>query len=369
MKTKLAVNSVKSAARFGMAALALFLCTAYAAAAQIKVQFDDNAGGKHNGAGGLGAIGDANRGDAQVFTSRGFAGGSLIKNSTSVAITDLHLELTSGDTFDPASTGGAAFPTTTISNGGKTIDFTGGNIAKGDFIWSQIPLSANFGGTGAYKGYATPQVPPPPPPPPKMAPTGTKTGTSTGMNYNSNTSTLSITTSSDAFATYNDGTTVTSNTANETIIGSQISLSGFQLLSSTPDSNGNFDLGDCILSITNGSTVFLDATLSNALLIPDHSVAGSDSLLQATLLFPSQQAGLNSQYLNEFFGNLGPGTQGVFNMRTSILGATSNLTISGSSTGNLVVGQSVPEPASVLMLAIGLSGAAAGIGRRKRVSA
>ena len=157
---------------FSAGALAIFLCTAYAPGAQIKVEFDDNAGGKHNAAVGLGAIGDANRGGAQVFTSRGFAGGSLLKNSTSVAITDLHLELTSADTFDPASTGGAAFPNVAITNGGKTIDFTGGNVAKGDFIWSQIPLSANFGGVGAYKGYATPQVPPPPlpaPPAPKMA--------------------------------------------------------------------------------------------------------------------------------------------------------------------------------------------------------
>ena len=180
------------------------------------------------------------------------------------------------------------------------------------------------------------------------------------MSYNSNTTNISITTAADNFATYGNGTTVTSNTANETIIGSQISFSGFQLLSSTRDSNGNYDLGDAVLSITNGSTDFLDATLSNAVLIPDSSVAGSDSLLQATLLFPTQQAGLNSRFLNEFFGGLGSLTQGVFNMRTSILGATSNLTISGTSSGSVVVGESVPEPGSALMVVVGLCGVVAG---------
>lgn len=48
-------------------------------AARILVKFDDNAGGKHNNAGGLGSVGIANFGDLAPFSSRGFQNGSLIR--------------------------------------------------------------------------------------------------------------------------------------------------------------------------------------------------------------------------------------------------------------------------------------------------
>ncbi len=154
------------------------------------------------------------RGAAAAFTSRGFANGSLIKNSTSVPLTDLHLEITSkGDTFSPKSTGGAAFPNVTISKDGTKIDFTGGNIPVGSFIWSEIPLTANFGGTGSYVGFATPQKAAAPAPAP--APKAPAAGSKTGLSYDG-IGGIDIQTSSISFASYTDGTTVTTNNATET---------------------------------------------------------------------------------------------------------------------------------------------------------
>ncbi|MBV9813813.1 MAG: hypothetical protein JO326_13780 [Acetobacteraceae bacterium] len=248
-------KSRRSQVKALVAAVFWFLCLpSSASAAQILVQFDTANG--HANAQGRGAIGEPNRGANQVFTSRGFPNGSLIVNATTVPLTDLHLELTSGDTFDPKSTGGAAFPNVAITNNGKTIDFTGGNIPVGSSIWSQIPLTANFpGGVGAYVGRAAPMAAAVPAPQP--APGKPQTGGSTGLNYNGNGG-LSIQNFSDAFATYLDGSTTFSNTPFETIIGSQITVSGLQVLGSA---NGAFQLSNGLLSITNGSSVYLDATI------------------------------------------------------------------------------------------------------------
>src|SRR5262245_15368789 len=81
-----------------------------ALAATIKIEFDDNAGGKHDGARGRGSVGDANFGENAPFSSRGFDAdptkpgsqkGSLLRNASDKVLKDLHLKLTSpGDTFD-----------------------------------------------------------------------------------------------------------------------------------------------------------------------------------------------------------------------------------------------------------------------------
>jgi len=128
----------------------------------ISVQFDDNAGGKHDNSQGQGAIGDANFGEYAAFSSRAFKNGSLIKNASDIVLKDLHLKLTSGDTFDPNSTGGAAFPDKPVLSDDKTeIWFSGGNVKPGDSFWSMIPKSADFeGGVGKYQGRATPKQPP-----------------------------------------------------------------------------------------------------------------------------------------------------------------------------------------------------------------
>ncbi len=122
----------------------------------ITVLFDDNAGGRHDDAQGRGSIGAANIGVPAPFSSRGFPHGSLITNATGLTLTDLHLELTSNDTFFAESSCGGAFTTTIISPDSKSMDCLGGNIPNGGVIWSQIPLSLPFpGGVGSYVGFAT----------------------------------------------------------------------------------------------------------------------------------------------------------------------------------------------------------------------
>ncbi len=152
-----------------LASLALFTSShgAYATCPKLSlVKFDTVEGHAAGGVAQGGAtIGDANRGAADVvFTSRGFPAGSIIRNGTTVAVTDLHIVIDNAGVkpedrccFDPRSNGGAAFPKTTISPNRTEITFEGGNIPVGDSFWSYIPLSADFaGGKCKYKGRATP---------------------------------------------------------------------------------------------------------------------------------------------------------------------------------------------------------------------
>jgi hypothetical protein len=342
-------------------------------AAEIKVEFDDNAGGKNDGARGRGSIGNANFGEYAPFSSRGFdpdpnkpgsKKGSLIRNASDHVLEDLHLKLTSGDTFDPASTGGGAFSKVTLSADKKEIWFSGGNIKPGDDFYSFIPKSADFaGGVGRYQGRATP----------KQAEKKDEKKTSVAPETGEKSSAQitydgagGFTTSLGNlnFVTYRNGTTVTANSATESIIGSPLTLSPLTLIGPSPDLPGAYRLSDALLFIENGSDVFLSATLQHVLLIPDGSVPGFDTLLQGTLSWTESMTGLNSRFLDEFYAGMVGGHDTLFDFYTNLLGVTGNLATAGTSFGILTVNSTIPEPSTLLLL--GGSMFSLLLGRRRR---
>jgi hypothetical protein len=335
-------------------------------AAQILVEFDSAAG--HGNAGGQGAIGMANFAAATPFTSRGFANGSLIRNASMITLQDLELTLAAGNTFDPKSTGGAAFPNVQIINNGQTIILSGGNIAPGASFWSQIPLSAPFpGGVGTYTGLATPELIPAPMPVPAVPNGGApKAGNDSGsaqINYNG-AGTLSFAPGSVTFVQYSDGTIIHSNNPTESIIGSPISIGNMTVTGPSSTIPGAFLLSDSSLSVATSSSVYLSATLTNDLIYPDPAHPGMD-ILQATLVWQESQTGSNSQYISQLYSTLGITSETTVFWETSILSATNGLTTSGSSEGNLIItNASVPEPGTAWLLGLGLAGSASLLVRR-----
>src|SRR5689334_8617693 len=80
-----------------LAIIALILTVRPAYADVITIMADDNRKEQHKDAIGVGAIADANFMDETAFSSRGFEGGSLIKNASKFTLTELHIRLTSND--------------------------------------------------------------------------------------------------------------------------------------------------------------------------------------------------------------------------------------------------------------------------------
>ena len=132
---------------------------------------------------------------------------------------------------------------------------------------------------------------------------------------------------------------------------------------------GAFQLGDSYLSVAEDlqnptENTFLSGALLQELLIPEAAGSEFDSQLQATISPQESGLGLGSQFVSEFFDPASAGWQ--LDFETNLLAATDNLTISGTSTGVLLINTVVPEPAAVLLYATGLLGLAA---IRRRTSA
>ena len=90
------------------------------------------------------------------------------------------------------------------------------------------------------------------------------------------------------------------------------------------------------------------------LLIPESPGSSFDSLLQATISLQEGGFGLGSQFINEFFSPASNGWQ--LDFETNLLAATDNLTISGTSTGVLLVNTVVPEPSTLALIGTWLAG-------------
>jgi hypothetical protein len=320
----------------------------------------------------------------QAFKSSGWPNGGLFTNRTGSVIQDLEITLISGDTFAAGISGGKAFPTVTYSADMKTVTFSGGNIPSvpagvaatpDNMFWLKIPKSADFpGGVGMYRGNATP-VPPPPKPAEKTStpPEGGNKDPDNNVaqiTYNATTGSFQFSPGAFNFVEYQDGTVATANSASESIIGSFIEIDPTSLIGLSPDVAGAFQLADSYLVIARDlqdptENVFLSGALVQLLLIPQSTSSGFDSVLQATISPQEAGMGLGSSFLGQLLApNPGGGLQ--LDFETNLLAATHDLTVSGSSTGNVLFNiNSVPEPSTVVLFA----GAALGLmgyGYRKK---
>jgi hypothetical protein len=337
----------------------------------------------------------------QVFKSTGWPNGGVFTNRSGQVIKDFEITLTSGDTFDPKSSGGTAFPDVTLSDDKKTLTFSGANIPSvpaGQAIkpenqfWLKIPQSADFTdpetgkpGMGKYRGHLTPQPPPPKPaekssvPPeagnspsekPKAPTSNLSDSPPAAITYDAASHTFQFSPGAMNFVEYRNGQVVTSNSASESIIGSHISIDPASLIGLSPDIPGAFQLGDSYLLVANDvlsptKNTFLSGALLQVLLIPESPGSPFDSLLQATISLQEGGFGLGSQFINEFFDPAIDGWQ--LDFETNLLAATDNLTISGISTGILLMNTTVvPEPSTLMMIGTWLAGLAGFAVMRRR---
>jgi len=301
------------------------------------------------------------------FNTGQLENGILLTNSTRKKITDFHLKLLGADTFKvdgdgkPVSTGGNAFPNMpAISADKKELTFAGGDLAAGKVIWADIPqLDDN-----KYSGKITPAEA-------KKAPKKEKEGTPRGGNdatgpggpprafYDSDTGTLSI-----------DGGVVNlvepSGAGMDPVVGSSIIIETLQLLGESPELSGAFAFSDVTVHLEAGSTLFLIATLSDVILIPDDAVPGFDSLLQGSLVWEQAWLASGSAYLAALYG---PGSQTpptAFFFRSNLLSETddgmngplSSPTPPSGSLGTLSLGAvapaSIPAVSTLSLLALAL---------------
>ncbi len=148
------------------------------------------------------------------------------------------------------------------------------------------------------------------------------------------------------FVEYSDGTVIRSNTPTETIIGSLIAIPAMQVVGPSPDIPGAFGLTPVTpFAVELGTDFYLSSGLMDVLLIPDTSVVGFDSVLQALLFWNETELGLVSRYLDELDATaVGPAVESTLQFRTFILGATANLTKPGSSPGTVSVTNTIVVP-------------------------
>jgi len=274
------------------------------------------------------------------FGSVGNGLGAVHRNQTGKVITDVHIKLLNGNTFKNTSSGGNAFPTVTIGGGGATIDFEGGNIAAGEFLWSKMPEFPQ----GDAEGKLTDA--PPPVKKKKEGKAAPKTGsTSSSGSYDADTGALDLAPSQIDFTIYRSGS---SSHPDETLVGADVVIDTMIKIGPSGSVSGAYEFSDANIVISVTSDAFVQGSLTDVLLIPDSSVGGFDSVLQATLAWDYSVGGIRSPVLDDIYGPTQPGEDRLLLFRSNLLTETSGLTMdSPSSSGTLDLAVAQPDASGV----------------------
>ncbi|MFN0010889.1 MAG: hypothetical protein ACKVS8_04510 [Phycisphaerales bacterium] len=300
----------------------------------------------------------------------GKAHGAIFQNKTKKKIGDIHINLlrkdglgAPKDTIDPASTGGKAFPNVTISPDKQMITLAtdpGKEIMPDEFLWSFITrlTGADNGGKSPYEGYLTEAAPP------KKKEKAKESGTCTGATPESsgNSSKMSFDGSAFSFSPvpvtfvkYADGNMGPS----DALVGSTLSVLPMMLVGPDLDIPGAWSLSESSLMITRGDGLIpLIATLVDAFIVPDTSVSGANSMLQATLTWSMGDLTLGSRAMKEFFPTQGQQEMEFF-VRGNFLDTFGNPLLGTFDASQLV---SLPAPSVGVLAACGVLCAA----RRRR---
>jgi hypothetical protein len=256
--------------------------------------------------------------------------GSFIHNSSTLTAQDIHIHLKNGQTFDPTSTGGAAFPGTKISPDGTTIDFTGGSFPPCTEFWMQVPEAPQpTDPPTIFEGYMTPLQGVWSAPPTKKFPSLRHDGIifrDTMVAFDHTTATLTLQLGTVQALHYQDGSILTTPDSSDILLGSQASVTPTSLRARV---RSGFQFDDMFLTFRGTSGVLIVASPCEVAVFGDESLPNSDSLLQATFAI-EQGRGLQSRFLGERYNRKVLGSQIVLEVRSSLLGSTSEFSRSAA---------------------------------------
>lgn len=265
----------------------------------------------------------------------GEADGTFSINDAEAIITDLHFKIPEGSTAKFKATGnvgGKAFPMVTVADNGKSITFDGGNIPKRDPESRDIPyVWFRFDDLGDTKPEVriTPEKPKQPDKKGKEG--GASAGAASGVpcSYTPDTGVFQFGASQVGLIQYLDGS---SGIGSDPLTGQPLLIGASTMVGPSPDLAGAWRLTDSFISFGSLGLPSLYATLTDVLLIPDSSVPGFDSVIQASLVWAQERPAFGSRVLDEFYGPDSPVAQPTLFLRTNLLAATSGLTGPGSRT-------------------------------------
>ena len=304
--------------------------------------------------------------DPTKMGSVGDALGTLYVNVTKFPVRDIEFSMNNlTDTFAGSmGTNGSWNVTVTApdakNNKPATLTITAANnnsaIQPNQHLWLMIPPAPSDSDPtkpDQFTATLTPKPPPPPPPaaqPPKQqAPQGSTGGAPVPMSYDALTGTLTFGNGTVDVVQYLDGTSVTTNGPTESIIGGTIAVRPTTLVGQDPQIPGAFDFADTLVQITQGTTLYLDGTVSDIRVYP---TSGAASELVGSLTWGDVYPGLGSRYLGE---TLAFSALDDLFVDSNLVTATDGFTQDASTSGALAISSvsPTPEPSTVWLVALG----------------
>jgi hypothetical protein len=280
------------------------------------------------------------------FGSIGGTKGGKFPNWTQKIITDIHIKLLGGDTFDTTNTkDGDDFDAkfsddktelTLTAKEGKGLQPGADGDHAGETLWMKVPKADQPntpGGTVKYKGSLTPEPCPKSSEKEEKVPKAEDNGgggqPSPHCFYNPTQGSIFFQMGSIDTIQYFDGS-ISTNDPTEPILGAVITLGPMSVVGPSSDVPGALELSESGLTLSQGTNIVFAANVADVLLLPDNSVPGFDTLVQGMLTWEQAPSDTGSRFLSEHFGT---SDKAAFFFRSQLLSATAGLTQGGSSPG------------------------------------